>query len=281
MATYAIGDIHGCYDPLQRLLELIHFDPAVDKIWTTGDLVNRGEHSLEILRFFKDLGDQAIAVMGNHDLHLLANAFGNSSRFNPDKDTFQEIFDAPDRNELINWIRNRPFLHHDKALGFTIIHAGLPPQWTLKEAKKYAKEIEKVIRGEKCRDFLQNLYAKVDYQWSDELKEKKRLQFIAACFTRLRYCDENGCLMPKNKLRPTNMQGNAIEGFPWFSHPQRKSNENRIIFGHWAALGLYISSPVYALDSGCVWGGCLTALRLEDRRLFQVPCPQVCKPDLD
>lgn len=281
MATYAIGDIHGCYDPFLRLLELINFDPAVDKLWTTGDLVNRGDHSLEILRFFKNLGDQAIAIMGNHDLHLLANAFGNSSRFNPDKDTFQEIFDAPDRDELINWVRQRPFLHYDKALDFTIIHAGLPPQWTLKEAKKYAKEIEQTIRGEKCREFLQNLYAKVDYQWSNELKGKKRLQFIAASLTRLRYCDEKGCLMPKNKLRPANILGNKTEGFPWFNHPQRKSSQDKIIFGHWAALGLYISSPVFALDSGCVWGGCLTALRLEDKQLFQVPCPQICTPDLD
>lgn len=281
MATYAIGDIHGCYDPLQRLLELICFDPTVDTIWTTGDLVNRGEHSLEVLRLFKGLGDRAIAVMGNHDLHLLANAFGNSSRFNPDKDTFQEIFDAPDREELITWIRQRPFLHYNKALNFGIIHAGLPPQWSFKEAKKYAKEIEKVIRGEKCQEFLQNLYAKVDYQWSEDLKEKKRLQFITACFTRLRYCDEQGRLISKNKLRPTHISGSKEEGFPWFNHPHRKLSKERIIFGHWAALGLHISSTVFALDAGCVWGGCLTALRLEDEQLFQVPCPQICRPDLD
>lgn len=281
MATYAIGDIHGCYDPLQRLLESVHFDPSVDTIWATGDLVNRGEHSLEVLRFFKSLGKNAIAVMGNHDLHFLANVFGNSTRFNPDKDTFQEIFDAPDRDELIQWVRERPFLHYNKALDFAIIHAGIPPQWTFKDAKKCAKEIEKVIQGDKCADFLQNLYAKVDYQWSDDLKGKKRLQFIAASLTRLRYCDENGRLLSKNKLRPTNMQGSKAEGFPWFNHPQRKFEPTRIIFGHWAALGLYIASPVYALDSGCVWGGSLTALRLEDRRLFQVPCPQICRPNSD
>jgi bis(5'-nucleosyl)-tetraphosphatase (symmetrical) len=280
MSTYAIGDIQGCYTELQRLLELIHFEPSQDVLWSTGDLVNRGPNSLEVLRFFKALGKNAIVVLGNHDMHLLAVAAGNLQYLKP-KDTLTPILQAPDREELIRWLRQRPFLHHDADLGLTMVHAGLPPQWNLLQARQCAVEVEETLRGPQFQDYLANLYGDEPKKWSEKLKGWERMRFITNCFTRLRYCNAKGKLILKKKGSPDfNVQKNDDDK-PWFSWAHRASHDMQIIFGHWATLGYYTGNGVYALDSGCVWGGTLTALRLEDKQIFSVPCAGECLPTND
>ena len=273
MSTYAIGDIQGCYTELQQLLKQIDFDPRQDVLWSTGDLVNRGPNSLEVLRFFRYLKERAIVVLGNHDLHLLAVAYGNLENLNP-KDTLTPILEAPDAEELLTWLRHRPFLHFDAKLGFTLIHAGLPPQWDFNYARERATEIEKVLQGPKYRTYFANYYGSNAKKWTEELTGWERIRFIAKCFTRLRYCHENGKLAMKNKGTPEPNHYN--EENPWFWWPHRASRDMRIIFGHWATLGYYADNNVYALDTGCVWGGALTALRLEDKQIFTQPCTGEC-----
>jgi bis(5'-nucleosyl)-tetraphosphatase (symmetrical) len=271
MSTYAIGDIQGCYTELQRLLELIHFDPRHDVLWCTGDLVNRGTHSLEVLRFFKQLKERAIVVLGNHDLHLLAVADGHIEYLKP-RDTLTAILEAPDCEELITWLRHRPFLHHDTDLGFTLIHAGLPPQWDLLQARQRAAEVEETLRGEKYQKYLANLYGNEPKKWSNKLTGWDRLRFISNCFTRLRYCNTKGHLDMKKKGAPELLKNKNSEVQPWFLLPNRASRDMQIIFGHWSTLGYYADNGVYALDTGCLWGGALTALRLEDKQKFTLPC---------
>ena len=279
MSTYAIGDIQGCYTELQCLLELIHFNPAQDVLWSTGDLVNRGPNSLEVLRFFKGLGKNAIVVLGNHDMHLLAVAAGHLQYLKP-KDTLTPILQAPDREELIHWLRQRPFLHHDADLGLTLVHAGLPPQWNLLQARLCAVEVEETLRGPQFQDYLANLYGDEPKKWSVKLKGWERIRFITNCFTRLRYCNAKGKLTLKKKGSPNGID-KKDEDKPWFSWDHRASKDMQIIFGHWATLGHYVGNGVYALDSGCVWGGALTALRLEDKQTFTIPCAGECLPTND
>jgi len=271
MSTYAIGDIQGCYDDLQRLLELIEFNPKLDTLWFVGDLVNRGPKSLKVLRFVKSLGKHAITVMGNHDLHLLAVAHGASKI--KAKDTFTDILAAPDREELIQWLRQRPFLHYDSELEVILVHAGLAPQWNLAQARQYANEVETAVRSK--TKFLANMYGDKPKQWSKELQGWERLRFISNCFTRLRYCDAEGNLDLNKKDSPT-FAANVTQQ-PWFVWP--KHCNTQIIFGHWAALGYYANNNVYALDSGCIWGGELTALRVEDKQKFSLPCTGACNPN--
>ncbi len=268
MSTYAIGDIQGCYTELQRLLEHIRFDPSQDILWCTGDLVNRGPNSLEVLRFFKALKERAVVVLGNHDLHLLAVAQGSDQK---PGDTLTPILEAPDREELLEWLRYRPFLHND--LGFTMIHAGIPPQWDLLQARRCATELEETLQGKKYQEYLAHLYGNDPKKWSEELTGWDRLRFISNCFTRLRYCNAKGKLALKKKHPP--LLDNNDEDKPWFLWPH---HDMQIIFGHWATLGHYIGHGVYALDSGCVWGGALTALRLEDKQVFSVSCNGECVP---
>lgn len=275
MSTYAIGDIQGCYTELQRILELIHFNPNQDVLWCTGDLVNRGPNSLEVLRFFKDLKERAIVVLGNHDLHLLAVAHGYTEYLKP-RDTLTPILTAPDRDELLAWLRQRPFLHHDADLKFTMIHAGLPPQWDLVLARQCAVEVEEALRGQIYQQYLANLYGNEPKKWSEKLKGWERLRFITNCFTRLRYCNVKGKLALKKK-GPPSFDINDEEQ-PWFLWSHRASRDMRIIFGHWSTLGYYVNHGVYALDTGCLWGGALTALRLEDKQVFTLPCAGECVP---
>ncbi|MBE9561700.1 MAG: symmetrical bis(5'-nucleosyl)-tetraphosphatase [Proteobacteria bacterium] len=274
MSTYAIGDIQGCYDNLQHLLRLINFNPKQDTLWFAGDLVNRGPKSLEVLRFVKNLGKQAIVVMGNHDLHLLAIAHGNSKP--KTKDTITDILTAPDREELIQWLRHRPFWHYDSNLKIALVHAGVLPQWNLAQINQHANEIETVLQGEKYQQFLANMYGDNPNQWSEELQDWERLRFISNCFTRLRYCNVEGKLSLKKKDSPTFNNPNNKQQ-PWFIWPN--NHDTQIIFGHWAALGYYANHNVYALDTGCVWGGALTALRIEDKQIFSIPCKSVCDPN--
>ncbi|MBK1723335.1 symmetrical bis(5'-nucleosyl)-tetraphosphatase [Thiocystis violacea] len=278
MSTYAIGDIQGCYAELRRLLDRLAFDPSSDRLWFVGDLVNRGPQSLEVLRFVRDLGDAAIVVLGNHDLHLLAVAAGNAKHAK--KSTLDAILDAPDRDALLDWLRHRPLLHHDADIGLTMIHAGLPPEWNLQEARRYAAELEAVLRGDGYRDFLHVMYGNRPNRWSSGLAGMDRLRFITNCLTRLRFCEPDGTLALKEKGEI----GSQAKGrLPWFQMPGRRTRQDRIVFGHWSTLGFWSGDNVWAIDSGCLWGGALTALVLDQgaMRTAQLECPGFLKPGCD
>jgi bis(5'-nucleosyl)-tetraphosphatase (symmetrical) len=265
MSIYVIGDVQGCFSPLQKLLDKINFNANQDQLWFVGDLVNRGPHSLEVLRFIKDLGDSAVTILGNHDLHLLCVAQGYQKAHG--SDTLESILVAPDKEELLNWLRFRPMIHHDQ--GVTMVHAGLLPQWTITEALSLAHEVESALRGDTYHDFLIHMYGNKPASWSDKLSGMERLRVITNAMTRLRLIDKEGKMdfsfKGKIQEKPKNL-------YAWYDYPKRKTAGDTIIFGHWSALGLHIESTVLALDTGCLWGGCLTALRLEDRQLFQVNC---------
>lgn len=265
MATYAIGDVQGCYNELMALLEKIAYDPNKDQLWFTGDLVNRGPHSLKTLRFIYSLPVQPIVVLGNHDLHLLAVAYGAIS-INA-KDTSNEILNAPDRDDLLTWLRQRPLIYQDTRLGYAMVHAGIYPGWTLKEAMLYANELEAILKSDQYTEFFQHMYGNEPSHWDATLTGWERLRFIANAFTRMRFCTPDGGLNLTIKETAQPPQGLV----PWFEMPMPNQNL-RIIFGHWAALGGAIIKPgFFHLDTGCVWGGKLTAIRLEDGELIQVP----------
>jgi len=269
MATYAIGDVQGCFAELQALLERFDFDAARDRLLFVGDLVNRGPASLAVLRFVRALGESACTVLGNHDLHLLATAAG--VRTSRDKDTLQAVLDAPDATELVEWIAALPMTHVEA--GFAIVHAGLPPQWDVARAVELGHEVETVLRGGERATFLRHMYGNQPDLWREDLQGWERLRFITNALTRLRYVDVAGRL----DIEETGPPGTQAEGLvPWFEAPGRKSLGERIAFGHWSTLQLEQeldpSHGVYHLDTGCVWGGRMTALRLEDEAYFSVPC---------
>ena len=266
MATYAIGDIQGCYDSLRRLLDLCAFDPAADRLWLVGDLVNRGPKSLETLRLIKSLGPAALTVLGNHDLYLMMVAEGGA-KFRGKDDTLQPIFDAPDCAELIDWLRQQPLCHTEGE--YCLVHAGLLPQWTAARARELSREVETVMQGAAYREFILNLWGSEPAGWSDDLKGWPRLRVIVNAMTRMRFCTPKGIMefKAKGKLNKT-----PAGHLPWFDAPKRKSANSVLVTGHWSALGLKITPNLLALDSGCLWGGHLTAVRLEDRRVFQVDC---------
>jgi len=255
MSVYAISDVQGCYDALRELLDKLQFDPARDRLWFAGDLVNRGPQSLEVLRFVKSLGDSALTVLGNHDLHLLAVDAGVK---NKDKD-LKAILEAPDRRELIDWLRRQPLLHHDAELGFTLVHAGLSPQWDLATAQACARELETVLRGDAYFDFLKVMYGDRPRKWRTWLRGDRRLRYICNCFTRIRFCTRNGKLALAEKGAPGSQPPNFV---PWFDVPGRANKNLQLVFGHWSTLGAFHAPGVFALDTGCVWGGALTALEL-------------------
>lgn len=259
MPVWAIGDLQGCLDPLDRLLDKIHFDPARDRLWFCGDIVNRGPRSLATLRRVKALGDRAVVVLGNHDLHLLAAANGSRRKLRR-KDTLDDILDAPDREDLIEWLRHRPILHHDPETGYTMVHAGLPPDWDLADAVAAARELEDCLRNADFQHFLSAMYGNLPDKWSAALTGTERLRFITNCFTRLRYCRRDGRLDLGFKGAPENAPPDVL---PWFRMPGRRSADLKIVFGHWSTLGTVPDPGVFALDTGCVWGGRLTALRLD------------------
>ena len=265
MTTYAIGDIQGCFDSFRRLLDLIRFDPARDRLWLVGDLVNRGPHSLETLRFVKGLGKAAITVLGNHDLHLLMLAEGHSKKRGDD--TLDEILEAPDREALLDWLRMRPMMHVE--VGCALVHAGLLPQWSVARARELAGEVESALRGGQYRDFLANMWGSEPPSWRDDLTGWPRLRVIVNAMTRMRFCSAEGVMDFKAKGEVTD----APEGYlPWFAVPGRRSADHTLVTGHWSALGLKIEPNLLALDSGCLWGRHLTAVRLPERRVFQVDC---------
>jgi bis(5'-nucleosyl)-tetraphosphatase (symmetrical) len=265
MSVYAVGDIQGCYVEFQRLLEKIDFDTAKDRLWLVGDLVNRGPSSLEVLRLVKSLGDSAITVLGNHDLHLIAVAAGVAQLHR--SDTLDDILAAPDRDELLTWLRQQRMMHVEGSN--VMLHAGLLPQWSIKQAAKLACEVEAALRGDDYIQFLEHMYGNTPNDWDDELSGYKRLRVITNVFTRLRVCTLEGEMEYKFKGEVEKIPTGYV---PWFDVPQRSSQNATVIFGHWSALGLKVTSNVIALDTGCLWGGSLTAIRLEDRQLFQVEC---------
>jgi len=269
MAVYAIGDVQGCHAELERLLEALRFDPAADRLWFAGDLVNRGPDSLGVLRRVRALGEAAVTVLGNHDLHLLALAEPGveaSNRY----DTLLPILEAPDAGELLDWLRARPLLHWDPDLHWMLIHAGLPPQWDLELARACAREVEDALRGDGRAKFFRRMYGDRPRRWRSSLTGTKRLRFITNCLTRLRFCDADGRI----DLEPTGPPGSQPPGLlPWFRVPGRRSEGLNIVCGHWAAMGYLSECGVTAIDTGCVWGGRLTAQRLDGAgETISVPC---------
>jgi len=265
MATYAIGDVQGCYAELCALLEKIGFDRRRDLLWFVGDLVNRGPGSLQTLRFVKGLGERAVTVLGNHDLHLIALACGHG-RARGD-DTLAAVLEAPDRDDLIAWLRTLPLMH--VAEGHVMVHAGLLPQWSVEQAAALAREVEEALRGPRHEEFLARLYGSKPETWQEELDGIDRLRVIVNAMTRMRFCTPEGRMEFESKGEASA----APPGYlPWFEVPGRRNAGATIVCGHWSALGLKLLPGLIALDAGCVWGGRLTAIRLQDRALYQVPC---------
>jgi bis(5'-nucleosyl)-tetraphosphatase (symmetrical) len=263
MATYAIGDVQGCYDELQALLERIGFDRDRDRLWFVGDLVNRGPKSLQVLRFVRSLEESAVTVLGNHDLHLITQHEGFERK--REDDTFTDVLDAPDAKELIVWLRARPLMHVEG--DWAMVHAGLLPQWSIDKAAMLASEVEAVLVSARYREFLANMYGSKPGAWSDSLEGWDRLRVIVNAMTRLRFCSPEGVMDFKETGK------DAPPGFrPWYQ-ARPGGEERQIVFGHWSSAGLQLKARVAGLDTGCVWGGPLTALRLEDRWLAQVPSP--------
>jgi bis(5'-nucleosyl)-tetraphosphatase (symmetrical) len=271
MSIYAIGDIQGCFDELLRLLDAIAFDKNTDQLWFAGDLVNRGPQSLETLRFVKSLGNSAVTVLGNHDMHLLAASC--MDRVANKKDGLTQILEAPDRQELIDWLRHRPLFHHND--DFCLVHAGLPPQWDFKKTQKMALIAEQALRRPDYQLFLKQMYGNKPNLWSPQLKGMSRLRFIINCFTRMRYCDAEGRLDFANSGPLGSQPKNLL---PWFEVPNRKNADMRVIFGHWSTLGYYEGPNCYAIDTGCLWGGQLTALKLDNPiQRISIDCPGLKK----
>lgn len=280
MATYAIGDIQGCFDALLQLLDKIAFNPKNDTLWFTGDLVNRGSQSLETVRFIKALGPKAIMVLGNHDIAMLTIARG-AEPFESDHHSFSDILEAEDREELLSWLEHQPLLHYDKTLGYLLVHAGLYPWWSLEQALANAKEVERVLQSNQKMGFYQNHYGDTPERWQDNLTGFDRLRFIVNAFTRMRVCSVDGRLDLKAKGSIKNLPEGC---HPWYELWDKEKNQEtknpnpnvpkfKILFGHWSALqGICPVPGIFALDTGCVWGDGLTALRLEDELRFKIDC---------
>ncbi|HHX8440407.1 TPA: symmetrical bis(5'-nucleosyl)-tetraphosphatase [Vibrio diabolicus] len=262
MATYIVGDIQGCFNELQRLLEQVSFSAKKDQLWLAGDLVARGPKSLETLRFVKSLGTSATVVLGNHDLHLLAVAHGIKKV--KDKDKTAPIFTAPDKEALLAWIAQQPLMaEHDE---FVMCHAGISPQWNLKTARKCAREVERIIQSEELPWLLKNMYSNQPDSWDDSLQGLDRYRYIINAFTRMRFCFPDGRLDMDCKLPPQQVSGKEL--IPWFDVPQRVHLNKTVLFGHWAALQGHVGEEIIGLDTGCVWGGSLTMIRWDDKKIF-------------
>ena len=267
MPDYAIGDVQGCYDSLQRLLECIDFNEKVDRLWFVGDLVNRGPESLTVLRFISSLPSMPRITLGNHDLHLLGSLFGEKPWKGKD-DTLQDVVRASDGEDLGHWLRKQPLLCYSPDLNVVMCHAGIAPLWDLSLAQQLAQEVETMLCGDHYKEFLTQMYGNKPDIWSDQLTGMDRLRIITNYFTRMRFCDAQGRL----ELSYKGTLADAPSGlYPWYEVPHRQEIEADIVFGHWAALMGSCSNPkIHALDTGCLWGGQLTALRLQDKQRFSV-----------
>jgi len=260
MAVYAIGDVQGCYDELNRLLEKIDYDGGRDQLWFCGDLVNRGGQSLAVLRLVKSLGSETIVVLGNHDLSLLSIAersTADQEKVNPE---LREVLFAPDRDELLGWLRTRPLLHLDRGLDFVLIHAGLAPRWNIDQAVQAAREVEQRLAGEGASRLLRAMFGNHPDRWTPQLRGLDRLRASINVLTRMRYCDIRGRIAYQEKGAPGSQRPGL---YPWFEVPGRRRRDIRIVCGHWSTLGRFQGMGIYAIDGGCVWGGELIALRLD------------------
>jgi bis(5'-nucleosyl)-tetraphosphatase (symmetrical) len=280
MARFAIGDVQGCADELRALLGLLKFSADRDQLWFVGDLVNRGPHSLECLRLIRALGDNAVVVLGNHDLHLLARTFGSRLQDKPG-DTLREVLHAPDRVALLQWLLERPLAYQDPVHGELLIHAGLVPQWTVPQTLALVQEVRRALLAAP-EDFFDHMYGDKPDQWTEALRGADRLRFIVNTLTRLRVCTAEGRVALKAKGAPSKARAAAGTPalLPWFEVPGRASRATRIIFGHWSTLGFVNAHGVIGLDTGCVWGGSLTAVNLDQPiRPLSVRCPGYQEPD--
>lgn len=269
MAVYAVGDLQGCLEPLQCLLKRVAFDPARDRLWLVGDLVNRGPQSLETLRFLYSIRESLVCVLGNHDLHLLA--VGQNIERLKKADTLREILEAPDRGELLEWLRQQKLMHYDEQRDMVLVHAGIPPQWSLRKALKCAAEVEEALHDDILfAPYLDGMYGNEPVKWDNDLKGAARLRMITNYFTRMRFCTSEGKLDLKGKEGPDS----APPGYaPWFRHKERKTKGLKIVFGHWASLEGRCNEPgIFALDTGCVWGGALTLLNIDTGERLQCKC---------
>ncbi len=260
MATWAIGDIQGCHDELVRLIDKLQFDPARDKLWFCGDLVNRGGQSLAVLRLIKSLGSNALVALGNHDLSLLAIAERkreDQARVNPE---LREVLFAPDRDDLLDWLRGQRLLHVDRDLGFVLVHAGLFPRWTIEQAEEMAREIEEKLRSEGARRLLKQMFGNKPDLWTPKLRGIDRWRAGINVFTRMRYCDVRGRISFADKGAPGTQRPGL---YPWYEVPGQLKRDTRVVCGHWSTLGRFVGLGIHAIDTGCVWGGSLTALRVD------------------
>lgn len=268
MATIAIGDVQGCYDQLMRLLERADYDERRDELWFVGDLVNRGPQSARTVRFAKSLGERQVTVLGNHDLALLVVADGIKKAHRGD--TFGDILSAPDRDELLAWLRHQKMMHAGG--GWAMVHAGLLPQWSIAQALALAREVEAALQGADHREFLKHMYGNEPARWRDDLAGYDRLRVVINAMSRMRLVNAEGAMEFSHKTGLTGLPAGFV---PWYDAPNRASRGTPVLFGHWAALGLQLRPDAICLDSGCVWGRALSALRLEDRRLFQCDCREL------
>ena len=271
MAIYAIGDIQGCYTQLQKLLNKLEFNPKNDTLWFAGDIINRGPDSLATIRYIKSLGDSAITVLGNHDLHTLAVANGRGKQGR--KDTIKDIMEAADRDELLNWLLHRPLLHYDKKHNACMVHAGIYPKWSISDALAYANEVETILQGPKSHEYFHHMYGDKPPKWSGKLKGWDRLRFITNVFTRMRYCDNKMRLTLRDKGSPAKQPPGIT---PWFSFEERKTRDTKVIFGHWSTLPNPHIENLFPLDTGCLWGGKLSAIKVDGDMTdyIQIDCPQ-------
>lgn len=274
MATYAVGDLQGCFTELTELLDYLGFSVGRDRLWFVGDLVNRGTQSLEVLRFVKNLGDRATIVLGNHDLHLImqAEGYGKASK----EDTLDAVLAAPDRDDLLAWLRRQPLFHVEGE--YAMVHAGLVPQWDVAQAMTLSDEVGEALNAANFRDFLAHMWGSEPNCWQDDLTGWDRLRVVINAMTRMRFVTPAGAM----ELRAPGSKGPLERGptgcLPWFAAPGRKSADHTVVCGHWSALGFRQEANLLALDSGCLWGGSLTAVRLDDRRVFQLPCHRLVEP---
>lgn len=271
MTVYAVGDLQGCLEPLQDLLAQVAFEPQHDRLWLVGDLVNRGPQSLETLRYLYAMRDSLVCVLGNHDLHLLAAA-SKVERLKKG-DTLREILEAPDAPQLLGWLRQQKLLHYDELRNTALVHAGIPPQWSIRKALRYAGEVETALRDDSVyQTFLDGMYGNEPHKWDKDLRGVARLRTITNYFTRMRFCGRDGKLDLKGKEGADS----APPGYaPWFSYKERKSRDTRIIFGHWAALEGRCAEPgVFALDTGCVWGNAMTLMNVDTGQRYGCACSE-------
>lgn len=282
MATYVIGDLQGCFDELQALLKHIDYQPDRDFLWFAGDLVNRGPKSLECLRFVKKLEEKGKAqtVLGNHDFHLLA-AYAGLEKFVSKSDTLQDILQSKEADELIEWLRKQPLMVKHPLFDAVMVHAGIPPQWSISEALSYAKEVEAHLQSDNWKTVLkEHLFGSEPREWQETLTGWDRIRYIVNAFARMRYCDANGRLEFKQKSAPSSSEDKKkIAPYePWFVFPNRRNKDHEIFFGHWSTLGAIDAYQIHSTDTGCLWGGLLTAYCIEQKQRFSIKCQQQCKP---